>query len=446
MVLSTYEAGTICWAKLKGYPWWPSRIEVESELTEEVLDSKPRNGRVYPVLFFGSLDYAWITPENLELYEENLAKHGSKAKNRKDPSFADALKQAQDPALAEEVIRRNSAAQSTSEEDEDDEGGEQEESSIDEDDDVDMKPAESASDHKPSQPKAGGRGTRANNGRSKQASVGRKRMSLSSNSSGDDVAPEASPKRSRTTAKEELTPTSGSPENSRRDSEDGQSAAKESPRSASPSARQSPEQSDHKSTTKDDAKSGRGSKVHQHTKNPSKTYQFLMQLRHKLQKTVIKGPTPEDLAPVSEVLRKLEDFEMTLELIQETKLGKVMRIIASSERLQDAPEEKYDIKGRAARLAEKWRQLVVRLRDGSAEPTALESPTRKSPESDSRRDDPNIIVVDFGRKATANGNSEQPKDAPAAIAPSDAPAVAASAAVLDTPAENSTNAAASEST
>ncbi|KAJ2716389.1 hypothetical protein H4S00_004556 [Coemansia sp. D1744] len=440
MVLSTYEAGTICWAKLKGYPWWPSRIEVESELTEEVLDSKPRNGRVYPVLFFGSLDYAWITPENLELYDENLAKHGSKAKNRKDPSFADALKQAQDPALAEEVIRRNSAAQSTSEEDEDDEGDEQEESGIDEDDDVEMKPAESASDHKPPQPKAGGRGARANNGRSKQATVGRKRMSLSSNSSGDDVAPEASPKRSRTTAKNELTPTSGSPENFRRDSEDGQSAAKESPRSASPSARQSPEQSDHKSTAKDDAKSGRGSKVHQHTKNPSKTYQFLMQLRHKLQKTVIKGPTPEDLAPVSEVLRKLEDFEMTLELIQETKLGKVMRIIASSERLQDAPEEKYDIKGRAARLAEKWRQLVVRLRDGSAEPTALESPTRKSPESDSRRDDSNIIVVDFGRKATANGNSDQSKDVSATIAPPDAPASAASAVVLDTPAENSTNA------
>ncbi|KAI8319396.1 hypothetical protein GQ54DRAFT_299370 [Martensiomyces pterosporus] len=26
MVLSTYEPGTLCWAKLKGYPWWPSRV------------------------------------------------------------------------------------------------------------------------------------------------------------------------------------------------------------------------------------------------------------------------------------------------------------------------------------------------------------------------------------------------------------------------------------
>ncbi|KAJ2757998.1 hypothetical protein H4S06_002907, partial [Coemansia sp. BCRC 34490] len=26
MVLTSYESGTLCWAKLKGYPWWPSRV------------------------------------------------------------------------------------------------------------------------------------------------------------------------------------------------------------------------------------------------------------------------------------------------------------------------------------------------------------------------------------------------------------------------------------
>ncbi|KAJ2290869.1 hypothetical protein IWW55_006040 [Coemansia sp. RSA 2706] len=31
MVLSSYEPGTICWAKLKGYPWWPSRVSASSE-------------------------------------------------------------------------------------------------------------------------------------------------------------------------------------------------------------------------------------------------------------------------------------------------------------------------------------------------------------------------------------------------------------------------------
>ncbi|KAJ2343995.1 hypothetical protein GGF43_005565, partial [Coemansia sp. RSA 2618] len=379
---------------------------------------------------------AWITPENLEPYEENLAKHGSKAKNRKDPSFADALKQAQDPSIAEELIRRNATAATTSEEDEEEEG--QGGDSKDEDEDVEMKSAEPESDQEPPRPKAGARGSKAKNGRPKKAAAGRKRMSLSSNSSGDDVAPETTPKRSRTAAKEEHTPTSGSPSGSRRDSDDGRSVAKESPRSASPSARQSPEQPD-KSAAKEDAKSGRSSKVHQPAKNPSKTYQFLMQLRHKLQKTVIKGPTPEDLGPVNDVLRKLEEFDMTLDLIQETKLGKVMRIIANSERLKDPPEEEYDIKGRAARLAEKWRQLILKLREGSAEPTAPESPMGKSPESDSRRGDVRMNTADAAENTTPSGPADQAEGAAAAIALSDTATASASAAALDTPAESTTN-------
>ncbi|PIA17810.1 hypothetical protein COEREDRAFT_7007 [Coemansia reversa NRRL 1564] len=367
MVLSTYKPGTLCWAKLKGYPWWPSRIENEGGLTKEVVDSKPRNGRVYPVLFFGSLDYAWITPENLDPYEENITKHGSKGKNRKDPSFADALKQAQDPSIVDEIIKRGAeGAEASDEEKEEDEEEEEEDEKEerDADNDVEMQSSESESSQIP-QTKKQSR-VKAKNGRSKQATTGRKRMSLSSNSSGDGTVPETTPKRSRTTAKEESIPKSGSPNGSARqdrDSDDVQSTTRESPRSGSP---------------RGDEKSSRGVKSHQSIKNPSKTYQFLMQLRHRLQKMLIKGPAPDDLSPVHEVLRKLEDFDMTLELIQDTKLGKVMRIIAGSEQLKNAPEEQFDIKGRADRLAEKWRQLILKLREGSVESVAPESPVLKT--------------------------------------------------------------------
>ncbi|KAJ2805840.1 hypothetical protein H4R20_001937 [Coemansia guatemalensis] len=351
MVLNTYEPGTLCWAKLKGYPWWPSRIENEDDLTKEVADSKPRSGRVYP---------------NLDPYEENITKHGSKGKNRKDPSFADALKQAQDPSIADEIIKRSAEGAESSEEDEEDEGEDEDEvkDERDADNDVEMQSSESESSHTP-QAKKQSR-AKANNGRSKQATAGRKRMSLSSNSSGDGAVPETTPKRTRTTAKDESTPKNGSPNGSarqERDSDDAQSTTRESPRSGSP---------------KGDEKSSRGVKTHQSVKNPSKTYQFLMQLRHRLQKLVIKGPPPDDLTPVHEVLRKLEDFDMTLELIQDTKLGKVMRIIGGSDQLKDAPEERFDIKGRADRLAEKWRQLILKLREGSVEPTAPESPVAKT--------------------------------------------------------------------
>ncbi|KAJ1881749.1 hypothetical protein LPJ66_011267 [Kickxella alabastrina] len=52
-----------------------------------------------------------------------------------------------------------------------------------------------------------------------------------------------------------------------------------------------------------------------------------------------------------------------------------MRVIAGSDRLGDAPEEAFDIKGRARRLAEKWRRTIIKRRDGSTEPNAPESPS-----------------------------------------------------------------------
>ncbi|KAJ1724451.1 hypothetical protein LPJ53_001292 [Coemansia erecta] len=322
--------------------------------------------------------------ENLEPYEENLAKHGSKAKNRKDPSFADALKQAVDPSIAENIIRRNAAAAAaaaaeTSEEDDEEDDAEDNGQSA-ADSDVEMQSADSDS-HLPAKTKAAaGRRAQGNNGRSTRTAAGRKRASFSSSSSGDDMET-ATPKRSRTAAssraaKDNGVSNSGSPVGSgRRDSDTSRSATKDSPRSGSPSGHPSP---DYKSASaRDDDKhdrAGSGGRSHQGPKNRSKGYQLCMHLRHRLQKTVIKGVVPDDLTPVHEVIKKLEDFDMTLELIQETKMGKVVRIIANSDRIGDAPEESFDIKGRARRLTEKWRQLVVRRREGSVEQAAPDSP------------------------------------------------------------------------
>ncbi|KAI8319395.1 hypothetical protein GQ54DRAFT_39826 [Martensiomyces pterosporus] len=327
---------------------------------------------------------AWMTPENLEPYEQNLAKFGSKAKNRKDPSFADALKQAQDPSIADEIIKRSlSSAAADGDEDEDEDEDEEPEEEEDEEEDVGTHSADSDS-NQPTRAKPVNRKAQSSS-RSKKAAASKKRTNDDNSSSEDDGAATATPKRSRTTANDEETSNGGSPAgNGRGGSDDSRNEAKDSPHSRSPSARHSPEHHDRQpghAGSKDDPKhdrSGSGSsKSHQHLKNRSKTYQLLMQLRHRLQKTIIKGPLPDDLTPVHDVFRKLEEFDMTLELIQETKLGKVMRVIAGSDRLRDAPEEKFDIKGRARRLAEKWRRLIVKRREGSTEPTAPESPRSK---------------------------------------------------------------------
>ncbi|KAJ1957199.1 hypothetical protein EC988_000956 [Linderina pennispora] len=377
MVLSSYEPGTLCWAKLKGYPWWPSRIEREADLSDEVIDSKPRSGRFYPVLFYGSLDYAWITPENLEPYDQNLAKYGSKAKNRKDPSFADALKQAQDPSLAEEIMRRSAAINAT-------------DSDEDEDEDAEMASADETELRRSAKRKQSTTSRARRNSTSKRAASGTKRsgaatsaaaggnMEAVSDAEDDAAAAMSTPKRPRTSSRATSKIGSESP----MDTSNGNGSSDHDDTKHSPSSRQTPEphggsrnRSGSHSASKEDGRSDRSGKGHPRAKERGKAYHLLMQLRHRLQKTIIKGSVPDDLSQVNEVFKKLEDFDMTLELIQETKMGKVMRIIGGSDRLPDAPEDKYDFKGRARRLAEKWRQLIVKRREGSLEPSAPESPS-----------------------------------------------------------------------
>ncbi|KAJ2573383.1 hypothetical protein IW140_000024 [Coemansia sp. RSA 1813] len=365
-------------------------IEHETDLSEEVMDSKPRNGRVYPVLFFGSLDYAWITPENLEPYEENLAKYGSKAKNRKDPSFSDALKQAQDPTVAEAIIRRSVDRAAATD-----------------DNDVEMNSSESEAETTSRRRPAAKREQR--NGRGRKATISNKRTSIGNDSSGDEANVTTTPKRSRTVARVKSASPEETPKSSaKREESTPQPGAKDSPRSETPSRHHTPENTGYKSgpsPSKEDAKSERSSKGQQQGKNHGKPYYFLMQIRHKLQKTVIKCDAPDDLASVDELFRKLEDFDMTLELIQETKLGKVMRIIASSDKLGNAPDEKFDIKGRARRLAEKWRRLITRLREGSAELATPESPVSKSPDNEARSQAPDTRSDSKSGKEAANNDT-----------------------------------------
>ncbi|KAJ1793882.1 hypothetical protein LPJ59_004658, partial [Coemansia sp. RSA 2399] len=351
---------------------------------------------------------AWITPENLEPYEENLAKYGSKAKNRKDPTFSDALKQAQDPVAAEAIIKRSMASASATDNDDDD------------DDDVVMNSAESEVETTSRRRPAARREPR--NGRGRKGTISKKRTSIgngndnSNDSSADEANATTTPKRSRTAARGRSASPEETPKSSaKREGGTPQPDAKDSQHSGTPSRHDSPEHPGYKSgpsPSKDDSKSERGGKGQHLGKNHGKPYYFLMQIRHKLQKTVIKCDAPDDLAPVDELFRKLEDFDMTLELIQETKLGKVMRIIASSDKIGSAPEEKFDIKGRARRLAEKWRRLITKLREGSAELATPESPVSKSPDNYARSQAPEASPNSKSGKEAANSDTTLPKGHP----------------------------------
>jgi hypothetical protein len=49
--MATFEENSLVWTKVKGFPWWPSKIESEETLPKHILNDKPFDNAV-PVLFF----------------------------------------------------------------------------------------------------------------------------------------------------------------------------------------------------------------------------------------------------------------------------------------------------------------------------------------------------------------------------------------------------------
>ncbi|CAG8486363.1 10722_t:CDS:10, partial [Scutellospora calospora] len=79
----------------------------------------------------------------------------------------------------------------------------------------------------------------------------------------------------------------------------------------------------------------------------------LLHLRHKLQRMVIKSKV-QDMGKINEVFTEVENFPITIPLLKEIKIGKLMKKVTE---LKIEPDQ-YNIKDRSNELIRKWKFLL----------------------------------------------------------------------------------------
>ncbi|KAI8982397.1 hypothetical protein BDF20DRAFT_808901, partial [Mycotypha africana] len=91
-----YSPGDIIFAKLKGFPWWPGRIENEKDLPEHIMKIRRKQAKstTYTIFFFGSNDYQFFNPKDIRPFEPNTVKKDLEAQKYKTRDLQEAISQA----------------------------------------------------------------------------------------------------------------------------------------------------------------------------------------------------------------------------------------------------------------------------------------------------------------------------------------------------------------
>ncbi|KAJ1659241.1 hypothetical protein IWQ61_001644 [Dispira simplex] len=377
MPLTDYSTGTLCWAKLKGYPWWPARIEDEQALTPAVRRAKPKSSRTHPVFYFGSLDYSWVSEDCLESYHENYERFTGKQRGKRDPQFTQALAQAKDPVVLEKALKKREQ-RAKSFEVESDEESDREISEVDsaneeeEEEDEQVSPAPKTT-----------RGKKRTNGGSTTPKSPNKRQAVGARKA-------SSAKTVRQTANfSSETPNNkgrrGAVTTSRKRKTNGvdEGVEPESPTIYRSGGATLPLGANHDSGPLNESEHDKGSFTDDNSsittaaEKPSlpksdnpyiselrtklrhrSLRDCLMFYRHKIQKTLLKDQNPDDLAYIDAVFHEMELVSVDLVLLKETKVFKLMKRVVQTIKIDP---DHYHLRDRALALVHKWRQEYPEL-------------------------------------------------------------------------------------
>ncbi|KAI7874343.1 uncharacterized protein EV154DRAFT_556016 [Mucor mucedo] len=312
-----YLPGTTVFAKLKGYPWWPARIEADGTVPAKVLKQKSRTkGALYTVFFFGSRDYGFFGPDAIRPFDAKDVENDLKEKKFKTKDLELAVRQALNPSLLTQE-----------EEEEEREEEEEEEEEVKE---VRKKVAKTT----------------------KKATQKKKDTSLPPppTLTTTTTTNATTKRRSRNLHLEDMEDDTGALDNQKKRRK-SMSIEKEDEGRDSPMV----ESSSHKEEYK---------------KSPE--YKKVYHIRHRLQRLVYnkkEGEIPkEDYAKILQVVKEIEEAPMTYNLLKDTKIGKVVKAACLY-----PFEDDTTIKDRCHQLMRNWKQIFITPQTDNKDTTMMES-------------------------------------------------------------------------
>ncbi|CAO3677331.1 unnamed protein product [Rhizopus stolonifer] len=341
---SEYTPGTIVFAKLKGYPWWPGKIELDKNVPPLVLERKTKNS-LHTVYFFGSKDYGFfgtdaIRPFHCETVEANL-----KAKKFRTKLLESSVREALNLSLSkkseestkveEEVALKKRTHRIVIKGAEEEEEGQ-------------TKKRRMFNKDEPS---------------NKKDAKGKERIHIYEK----NQSPEKEPEKEKIPEKE----TEKETENVQIPEKEPEMSVEEGPTKKSQSTeihieqeQSEQEQSEQKQSEQkptdvmEPNKSSKPDPVTQ-TSAPKKTSEFkkVYHIRHQLQRLVYnkkEGEIPKDKYPeILAVLQQIEEAPMSYNLLRDTKVGKVVRAASVY------PFEDNVIKERCIKLLRYWKTKYI---------------------------------------------------------------------------------------
>ncbi|KAG0234630.1 hypothetical protein BGW42_006381 [Actinomortierella wolfii] len=377
-----YPVGTTVFAKLKGYPWWPARIEADEDLPEIVKSKRPKQRPIWPVFFYGSCDYGWFGLSELKEFDPVVAEKSRKG-HRQGSALEVALRQALNPRLLEEAL----AAAHAQDEDEDEEEYSEEE----------VKPKKKATKGKKTEKQKG------------RAETTAKKRRASTN---EDVVDKRKPAKRAVPVDEEEEEQEEAPKAKKRASIQAR-ARDESDKKSIEEETTAPEATTTLSRTRrsEDDTTDAGDQARAKKRIRGQPNERLLKLRHKLQKLLLVEGLPDEvlvqnLDRAHPILEEVERFEIDLKMLKETKIGRLMKKISVLQFSSDV----HHIVERSLKLIKKYKAMMEKAQEAGE----IGSPVVKSVEASATPSETTQAVVSEQQTAASSSSMSSNSEAPAA--------------------------------